>query len=66
MTEMYIKLYSMGPPGIDNGVHGTEKLLLNIQKSEDLHSEVNLQIQYSIYVMDIFKKTSLCGITILC
>ena len=33
-----------GSPNIDNDAHGTKNLLLKIQVSEDLNSEVNLVI----------------------
>jgi hypothetical protein len=35
------------PPSIDNGVHGTEKLLLKTQVMKILHSEVNLTMEYT-------------------
>ena len=33
-----------GPPGKDNGAHGTEKFLLNSHVREDFASDVNLPI----------------------
>ena len=42
-----------GQPSIDDYVHGTEKLLLNIKKVRILYSEVNLLIRvYYIIVQD--------------
>ena len=35
-----------GPPGIDNGAHGTEKLLLNTQITEDFeYNELILKVR---------------------
>jgi hypothetical protein len=36
-----------GPPRIDNGAYGTEKLQVNTQVTEHLHSEPNLLIYYT-------------------